>query len=608
MTGIRLFCLLMGLFVWSAPQSFAQETSPHRHAIAMHGEVKYAPDFTHFDYVNPGAPKGGTLRLGAMETFDTFNPYIIKGVEADGLSLITVTLTEQSMDEAFTEYGGLAETMEMPEDRSWIIFNLRPEAKWEDGAPVTAEDVKWSFDTLLKDGKPFYRAYYSDVTNVEVLAEKKVKFTFRGTKNLELPLIVGQLPILPKHYWTAPGKAFTETTLEPPPGNGPYRIKSFEPGRSITYERVKGWWGENMSPYKGRYNFDEIRYEYYRDRNVILEAFFGDAFDFHQENTAKLWATAYDVPPVRDGRIVKKEIANGLPQGMQGFIYNIRRPVFQDRAVRRALDYAFDFEWSNKQFAYSAYARTNSYFSNSEMAAPDHLPQGRVKEILEQYRDRLSPTVFTERYQPPKSDGTGNNRANLRMAMKILDEAGYKVGKDGLRTDPKTGKTLEFEFLTSGGNAAFDRWIMPFIDNLKKAGIKATFRVVDASQYINRITEFDYDMTVSTFAQSLSPGNEQREYWTSERADMQGSRNYIGLKDPAIDGLAEMIISAPTRQELIARCQALDYVLLDGNYVISNWYLPAWRVAYQDRFGIPDVQAPYALGVMDTWWSKERAQ
>ncbi len=595
---IRLF--LVALLLLIAPAKAEEPV----HGIAMHGDLKYGPDFRNFDYVNPDAPKGGRLRLGALETFDSFNPYITKGVPADGIGLIYASLTEQSADEPFSEYAGLAASIEMPKDRSWIVFNLRPEAKWQDGVPVTADDVKWSFDALMKDGQPFYKGYYADVTKIDVENDHRVKFTFKGTDNLELPLIVGQMPVLPKHYWTAKGRNFAETTLTPPPGNGPYKITSFTPGRSVTYERVKNWWGENLPVYKGRNNFDTITYDYYRDRDVQLEAFFGGGYDFHQEYTAKSWATSYDAPAVKDGRIVKKEIGNGLPQGMQAFIYNIRRPVFQDQNVRKALDYAFDFDWANKQFAYGSYKRTDSFFANSDMAAPNTPPAGKVKEILELFKDQLPPSVFTERYRPPQTDASGNNRANLRTAMKILDDAGYKIGPDGIRTDPKTGKKLQFEFLTNGGNAAMERWISPFIGNLKKIGVLANFRVVDASQYVNRVMKFDYDMTVSSFPQSLSPGNEQREFWTTGRADMPGSRNMIGLKNPVVDKLVDMIINAPTREDLVARCQALDYVLLLGNYVIPNWHIPAWRVAYWNKFGIPERQAPYALGVADTWWAK----
>lgn len=577
----------------------ATAVTQRTHALAMHGDAKYAADFTHFDYVNPDAPKGGTLRLAGYDTFDNLNPFIIKGVSAEGATMIYDTLTEQSSDEPFTVYAGLASDIETPDDRSWVIFTIRPEAKWHDGKPVTAEDVKWSFETLTEKGAPFYKAYYSNVKSVDVMDGNRVKFTFDMANNRELPLIVGQLPILPKHFWE--GKNFEETTLEPPLGSGPYKIGAFTPGRSIEYVRVKDWWGADLPVFKGRYNFDRIVYEYFKDQNVSLEALFANQYDFRQEYVAKLWATAYDAPPVKDKRIIKKTIPNQLPQGMQGFVMNLRRPVFQDIAVRKAINYAFDFEWSNKQFAYGEYTRTRSYFANSEMEAKG-LPEGKELEILEQFRPMLPSTVFTEEYKNPETDGSGNNRANLRTATKLLDDAGWKLGADGVRE--KNGQKLEFELLIAGVNEGFQRWFQPLEQNLAKIGIKGTIRVVDATQYTNRIISFDYDMIVGSWGQSNSPGNEQREFWESSRADMNGSRNYIGLKDPVVDELVEMIVASPTREDLVARCRALDRVLQSGWYVVPNWHLPAWRVAYWDKFAMPEKQAPFSLGVTDTWWSK----
>ena len=599
---LRIFFLALLAFALPAA---AQDAPKPVAAIAMYGQPKYPDGFRNFDYVNPDAPKGGTLRLAAVDTFNSFNPFIIKGLPAEGnVGLIYASLVEQSGDEPFTEYGALAASMEMPADRSWIVFNIRPDAKWADGQPVTADDVKWSFDTLLKEGSPVYQSIYADVAKVEVLGPLKVKFSFKKTDNLQMPLIAGQLPVLPKHYYTAPGNTFAEASFKPPLGNGPYRIASVDPGRSVTYERVKNWWGENLPVYKGRYNFDKITVTYFRDANVELEGLFGNAYDFRYENSAKNWATAYNAQPVQDGRIIKKVVKDGLPQGMQAFVYNLRRPVFQNQAVRKAIDLAFDFEWSNKQLAFGAYVRNSSFFENSPMAAPHTPPTGKAKDVLMQFKDQLPADIFTARYEPPKSNGAGDDRDNLRAAIKILDDAGYKVGPDGIRVDPKTGKPLAFEFLTDGQNAMFDRWISAFIANLQKIGVKATFRVVDETQWENRLLKFDYDMMVTTFVQSLSPGVEQREYWKSDRADISGSHNYIGLKSPVVDKLVEMIVSAPTEDDLIARCQALDYVLLDGNYVIPNWNIPAWRMAWWNHLGQPAKQAPYAMGVQDTWWAK----
>lgn len=595
--------LTLFLLFFLATPALAQETPPV-HALAMHGAPKYGPDFTHFDYVNPDAPKGGTLRLHSLEGFDSLNPFIIKGVTVDGIGMIYETLMEKSADEPFTMYGYIAQTVEMPEDRSWIVFNLNPKARWQDGKPITAEDVVWSFETLKEKGAPFYRSYYADVAKTEILGERKVKFTF-GAKNPELPLILGELTVLPKHYWTEKGRDFGATSLEPPPGSGPYKIGKLDPGHSIEYVKDKDWWAADLPVMRGRYNFDRITYDYYKDRTVALEAFLAGEYDFRQEFTAKLWATGYTGPGMDSGRIVKKDIPNGLPQGMQGFVYNIRRPIFQDREVRRALDHAFDFEWSNKQFAYGAYTRTRSYFDNSNMAAIS-LPEGAELAFLEPWRGKIPDEVFTQDYNPAKTDGSGNNRAGLKKAMEILDAAGWKLGPDGVRE--KNGVKLEFEFLTSGANADFDRWLTPFFANLKRLGVKADFRVVDASQYVNRMLDHNFDMIVHSFGQSLSPGNEQREYWKSDRVDVQGSRNMIGLKDPAVDDLVEKIIAAKDQAELEAACRALDRVLQWGYYVIPNWHISAWRAAWRDTFAQPDVQAPYALGAVDTWWMKHESR
>ena len=570
-------------------------------AMAMHGQAKYQKGFKHFDYVNPDAPKGGVLKLAGAETFDTFNAYTTKGIAAAGLNLLYVSLLEKSQDEAFAMYQALAESFEVADDRSAITFKLRQDATWSDGKPITADDVVWTFNTLISEGIPAYRAYYAHVAGVEALDERTVKFTFDVTGNAELPLIVGELTILPKHYWA--DKDFTATTLEKPVTSGPYRIGDFTQGRTITYERVADWWGAALPVYKGRYNFDEIVYEYYRDQDVSLQAFFSGEFDFRQEYTAKLWATGYDVPAVKKGNIVKKLIDNDLPQGMQGFVLNLRRPIFQDKAVRKAMNYAFDFEWSNKQFAYDAYTRSRSYFSNSEMESTG-LPEGRELEILEPFRDQLPAAVFTQAFEVPASDGTGKNRSNLRVAALLLDEAGYVVGDDGIRVHRETGERLSFEFLVANTNAAFERWFGPYKKNLQRIGIEGNMKIVDASQYVNRIIAFDYDMIVQNWGQSLSPGNEQREYWGSDRAEASGSRNYIGLKDPVVDALIEEIVSAPTREELVVRCRALDRVLQHGWYVVPNWHIPAWRIAYWDKFEMPAQQAPYDLGIVDTWWAK----
>ncbi len=584
--------------MFTAP-AFAQDVTPV-HGMALHGAPKYAADFKHLDYVNPDAPKGGTFRLSALGTFDSLNGYIVKGAAASGLGMIYETLLSQTQDEPFTAYGLLAETIEVPEDRSWIIFNLRPQAKWHDGKPVTADDVIWSHKVLTTEAAPFYKAYYHNVKTVEALSPTKVKFTFDMANNLELPLIVGQMPILPKHFYTDGKHKFSESSLVPPLGSGPYKVGKVVAGRTIEYERVADWWGKDLPINKGQYNFDKVAYEYFKDANVLLEAFFADQFDFRQENVAKLWASAYNAPAVKDGRIVKKTIEHELPQGFQGFIYNTRKPIFKDRAVREAIAYAFDFEWSNKTMAFDSYKRTRSFFSNSDMEAKG-VPQGRELEILEQYRDKLPPELFTTEYNPPKTDGSGNNRANLKKAADILDAAGWKVGADGIRA--KDGVKLQFEF--SDDTPMFERWIMPFIKNLERIGVKANFRAIDAAQYQNRMNNFDYDMTVGLFAQSNSPGNEQREFWGSAAASAAGSRNKIGINDPVVDALIDQIIASPSREELVVRTQALDRVLQWGFYGVPNWHMPAWRIAYWNRFGQPDKNPEFGLPVAETWWRKQ---
>ncbi len=598
---ILRLCLLVTLMMIALPV-YAQETElnlPFKFGVAIHGEPKYTENSPHLDYVNIDAPKQGTLQLHEIGTFDSLNRFIIKGVPAAGTGLVFESLMEQSLDEPFSMYGLLAEGIRFPEDRSWVEFRLRPEARWHDGEPITAEDVKWSFETLIKDGKPFFKAYYGDVDHVEVIDEEIVRFNFKVSNNRELPLIIGQMPVFPKHYWEKEENDFTSTSLTPFLGSGPYKIGTINAGRSIEYIRNPDWWGKDLAFSKGRYNFDKIVYEYYRDSNIALEAFFGKKYDVRLENTAKLWATAYDTPAVKDGRITKTTIQNNLPQGMQGFIYNIRRPIFQDKNVRKALSYAFDFEWSNKQFAYSAYKRSRSYFSNSEMEARN-LPEDEELEILNNFKGLLPEEVFTEVYMPPSSDGSGRNRRNLATAQKLLDDAGYKLGDDGIRVNSQ-GTRLEFEFIAN--NPAFERWIIPFTQNLEKIGVKASFRVIDPAQYQKRMTDFDFDMTVMSYPQSSSPGNEQREFWGTSRADMPGSRNYIGIKDAVVDALIEDIIQAQTREDLVVHTQALDRVLQHGYYLIPNWHLPAWRVAYWEDLARPDTVPDYDLAITSTWWA-----
>ena len=588
--GIALIAALVAAL--AAPAAQAQRPA---HGMAMHGDMKYGPDAKHLDYVNPDAPKGGELRLPAIGTFDNFNPFIIKGSAAAGLGDLYVPLTVQSLDEPFTEYGQLAETIETPEDRSWVKFTLRPEARWSDGKPITADDVIFTLDILREKGLPFFRAYYGSVAKTEKLSEREVKFSFKeGETNMELPLILGQMIVLPKHYWE--GREFDRTTLEQGVTSGPYRIKSFEPGRYIVYERVKDWWAKDLWLNRGRFNFDEVRFEYYRDATVAFEAFKSGQTDLRIENIARNWATGYDVPAVQNGLIVKRQIDHDLPQGMQAWVMNLRRPQFQDPRVRQALTQMFDFEWMNKTLFYDSYRRTRSYFSNSELASSG-LPSPEELKILEPLRGQIPDEVFTKEFTLPQTDGSGNNRDGLRQALRLFKADGWEV-KDGRLM--KDGKQFEFEILLS--NPSFERVALPFKQALERIGINASVRTVDTAQFQRRTDQFDFDMIVGGAGQSLSPGNEQREFFGSEAAKQEGSRNLSGISDPAIDKLIELVISAPDRQALIARTRALDRVLLWHWYMIPQWHLSAFRVAYWDVFGMPKTNPKYGLPIDDTWW------
>ncbi|MFZ2319399.1 MAG: extracellular solute-binding protein, partial [Pseudomonas sp.] len=561
--------------------------------------AKYPASFKHFDFVNPDAPKGGELRQSGFGGFDSLNPFINKGVAADDIGLIYDTLTRHSLDEPFTEYGLLAEKIEVAPDHSWVRFYLRPQARFHDGQAVTAADVVFTFDALMKDGAPQYKAYYADVAKATAEDAQRVRFDFKRSNNRELPLILGQLPVLPKHWWS--NREFNKGNLEIPLGSGPYKVADVAAGRSIRYERVKDYWGNELAVNRGFYNFDSILIDYYRDTTVALEALKAGQFDYWLEVSAKNWASAYDVPAVKDGRLHKEEITNHNPTGMQGFVFNIRRPLFQDPRVREALGLLFDFEWTNKQLFNGAYTRTHSYFENSELAASG-LPGSDELKILEPLRAKLDPKVFNSVFEVPRSDASGIIREQQRRAYQLLQEAGWKIVDD--KMVDADGKPVSLEFLLA--QTDFERVLLPYKRNLADLGIELVIRRVDVSQYINRLRSRDFDMIVGGFGQSSSPGNEQREYWHSASADNPGSRNFIGLKDPAVDSLVEGLINADSRQSLVAHTRALDRVLLAGHYVIPNWHIKTWRVAYWDRLQHPEVTPLYDVGLM-TWWAKADA-
>ncbi|TDQ85494.1 microcin C transport system substrate-binding protein [Dongia mobilis] len=580
----------------ASPGARAQ-SSEITHALSLGDAVKYPPDFRHLDYVNPDAPKGGTVRFAAIGSFDSLNPFIVRG-EAASMPGFYELLTGSADDDIMSEYGLIAETMEVATDNSWIVFNLRAEARWHDGKPITAEDVVFSFNILKEKGRPQFRYYYGNVEKAEVLGPLKVRFTFNTSDNRELPVIMGQLPVLPRHYWE--GRNFDEPSLEIPVGSGPYKVKSFEAGRSITLERDPGYWGKDLPINIGNDNYDIVRIDYYRDPNVSREAFKAGAYDFRVESSAKEWATGYESPALRDGRFKMELIETDNPQGMQGFSMNLRRPLFQDARVREAMILAFDFEWSNKTLFFDQYTRTRSFFQNSPMEAKG-LPSPAELALLEPWRGQIPEEVFTTEYQPPVSDGSGTNRDNLSRAAQLLEAAGWKL--EGARRI-KDGQAFEFEFLIDAGNSQFERIVQPYLRNLDRLGIKGSLRAVDSSQYEKRVSEdFDFDMISSLYPQSLSPGNEQRYYWSSEAADAPGSQNYIGIRNPAIDALIETLIMAPTREELITASRALDRVLQWSHFVVPNWHMRGVRIAYWDKFGRPEKlpQPTYGIG-NSAWW------
>ena len=595
------------VFIYAVFPAFAETADvkssdvPWLHGIAMHGDMKYPANFTHLNYVNPDAPRGGVVRRASVSSgFDSFNAFIPKGNSASGLTGIYDSLMVGSGDEAFTQYGQLAEFIQVPEDRSWVAYRLRENAKWHDGQPVTPEDVVWTFNTLMEKGRPSYKYYYGDVINVEKIGPRDVKFSFKSGDNRELPLIIGQLNILPKHYWQ--GRDFERTTLEPPLGSGPYKISKFEANRFIVYERVKDYWGAGVPVNKGKFNFDQIRYDYYSDGTIALEALKAGEYDLRVENSAKNWAAGYDTPAVKKGELVKSEFIDNTAHGLQGFILNQRRDKFKDPQVRQALGAAFDFEWSNQTYFYGQYRRARSFFNASELEAKG-LPDARELEILNPFRDQLPQEVFYKEYNPPSTNKDHGIRTNLLWAAGLLRDAGWVVNPDNLKlTNQSTGEIFTMEFMVQ--SPAMQRVVLPMIRNFKRLGIDASVRLVDSSQYVERFRKRDYDTMVMNYGQSMSPGNEQRGYWGTAAADDPGSYNISGLKNPVVDALIEQLIEANTREELIYRTRALDRVLQWLHIAIPQFYGPVNRVAYWNRFGIPAEKPTRGID-FDAWWIED---
>jgi microcin C transport system substrate-binding protein len=602
--ALPAFGSVVGLTVIGTAEAQSAGDLPWRHALSLFGDIKYPADFKRFDYVNPDAPKGGGARLISLGTFDNFNIAVagIKGSLAPAAALIYETLMTRAQDEVATEYGELAESAQHPDDFSWVTYRLRKEARWHDGKPVTPEDVIFSLDTLKKQS-PMYASYYRHVTKAEKVGERDVRFTFDAPGNRELPTIVGELTVLPKHWWEgtdAQGRKrdVGATTLEPPLGSGPYKIKEFVAGRSIKLERVKDYWGANVPSQVGTNNFDELRFEFFRDNLVALEAFKADQADWIAENSAKQWATAYDFPAVADKRVVKEEFPINDSGRMQAFSFNIRRDQFKDARLRRAFNYAFDFEEMNKQLFYGQYKRIGSYFEGTELASSG-LPQGQELEILQAVKDKVPPEVFTTAYQNPVGGNPEAVRANLREAAKLLKEAGFEV-RDHKLVD-SAGKPLTVEILVQDPSS--ERIALFYKPSLERIGVSASIRVVDDAQYQNRLRSFDFDMIIDQWGESLSPGNEQREFWGSQAADMPGARNTIGIKNPAVDALIEKVIYAKDRGELVAATHALDRVLLWNFYLVPQFTYGFSRYARWDRFGHAEPLPKYGRSGLPTlWW------
>lgn len=565
------------------------------HALSLLEPPALASDFTHFPWADPDAPKGGSVVHGAIGSFDSFNPFIIRGTPAAGIGQIYDQLLVANPDEPSAEYAHLALAITVAPDRTAVAFDLRPEARWHDGRPVTSADVAFTFAALREQGRPFYRGYWADVVAVETPSPQRVAFRFRDGSNRELPLILGQIQVLPRHFWE--GRDFTRPLAEPPLGSGPYRVDAFELGRSVSYRRVADYWGRDLPTARGLNNFDLIRYEYFRDTTVAFEAFKAGRTDFRTVNVALEWATGYDFPAARSGLVQRLELPNELPSGMQAFVFNTRREVFKDRRVREALSLLFDFEWLNANIFYGAYARTSSYFQNSRFAATG-LPEGAELALLEPFRAELPKEVFEKPFVLAKTDGTGTNREGLRAALQLLREAGWMVRERKLVD--AAGQPMRFEILLN--SPSFERVALPYRDWLARLGVEVAVRTVDPAQFQRRQDTFDYDMIVDVFAESFSPGNEQRDYWSCEKAAQQGSQNTIGVCNPVIDALIGKVIAADGIEALVPAVRALDRVLLWGFYVVPQWHSPVFRLAFWDLFGRPARPPRYGIG-FNAWWA-----
>lgn len=638
-----VFCFLLSLFIsvsWVYSASHVRALEPdasqpeRKFALSLTGSPKYGPDDPHFEYVNPNAPKGGRMRLSSIGTFDNLNPFTIKGSPAAGLILTYDQLMSNSLDEGSTQYCQLCEWVSYPDDHSSVTFKLREGPTFHDGEPIKVEDVIFSMEAIKK-ANPRYAQYYKNVVRAEKTGDREVTFYFDAKGNRELPFIVGELYVIPKHYWegnSADGtpRDITKTTLEPPLGSGPYKIDDIRAGQSLSLTRVEDYWGKDLNIMVGQNNFDRLQFEYFRDSSVAFEAFKADSFDYYFESSSINWARNYEFSAIKDGRVIKRDdITLKNPHGMQGFVFNTRRTKFKDVRVREALSRAFNFEWAGKNLFYNQYARTTSYFENSELASSGK-PGPAELELLEPLKDKIPAQALTDEFTPFKHEGAQGTRKQLRAARKLLKDAGWSIvsepveDKDcgffcktlisiGLKSKKRAnilrnekGEALTVEFLIVA--PAFQRVIQSYVTNLKQLGISTSIRLVDPPQYLKRLESFDFDMVISTFGQSESPGNEQRFYWGSQAADTPGSRNFAGIKSEAIDKLIDKIIFAKNREELVTATRALDRVLLFSHYVVPNWHTAFERIAYWNRFEQPKVLPSRAIGALTTWWySQEKA-
>jgi microcin C transport system substrate-binding protein len=598
------------LFAIGLALSFsASATISESYGYAQFGSLKYPASFTHFDWVNPDAPKGGTVRIMAFGTFDTLNPYTFKGSspvttpnfmqygvnELNETLMVGTGLYDPSGDEGTSSYGLIAQSVEYSEDRSWVVFNLRPEARFNDGQPITAADVAFSYHLLLKEGHPLYRTNLQEVQRVDILNDHRIRFIFKRSGNPLLILRLGELPVLPRHYWK--DRDFQATTFTPPVGSGPYRITQVQPGRRLVFERVKDWWGKDLAVNRGKYNFDRVEVEFYRDADVAFEAFKAGEFDIYIEHQAKNWANGYNYPAVLRGDVIKAQIAHQIPTQTQGLFMNTRRATFADARVRQALGLLFDFEWTNQALFNGAYKRATSYYPNSEFAASG-LPVGQEWLLLSPYRDQLPATLFTTPFSVAQTDGRGIPRETLRKALGLLGDAGWKL--NGQRLLDSKGRPLRLELLLV--NPSLERILQPYVENLVSIGIDARLRTVDRAQYKQRLDQFDFDMILMTLNQTLSPGLEQWQYFHSSQAAIKGSKNYAGIANPVVDHLLEALLGAQSRDQQVAAARALDRVLLSQYYMIPNWYLDYHRLAYRNRFAFVTTP-PYSLG-LNAWWLK----